>query len=1021
MANKENENDNEKLFWKIIRNKYLFKYIIDIITTTPIIYDDFKKIHSFNRIKFKYIKSLKFMIEKNLYQLIKYKLENKEEIIVDISSIILLVRNDMVVERNNQIETDEEKQTKKEKETIFLLILENFILNNPQFDLLEMVIKHSNENILNILVNYNFNNNVLKIKDSHIKTAIQMSSIGILKILINSSLYHRQQQQQQQQQQQPDQTRQDNEDEETQEYLINRNNNYLRYKPYQYSQIKFKSLKNDIINFTIKIGCNLEVLEFILDNPILYNTNTIDSNISKIEINEFLRIKSFKIKKRLLNLDYVQYHKVQSKVINNILIGENSIYFINSDNNLNDNSIQGIEFKKYLKILTTLDSECYKYYIKNYDEILDDSNVLFDGKIREELLYIFRNFNLDLFKKFVERELKKGKCYFNYLNIDKLEINDENATTNFNKKSKQSVLEFIKYYTSDEIYKNFGNLYHDYNIIMYCFYSNSATNTKEEYLEFINSIGPGPDNFPMKLSPNLIVKLRNQSLHSYFPKEWNIFLKEYKNFLPQIDGPRINSIIINRETIDWLLNTYEYSFFSKLIIGYIKSNHFILESIDLVESVIKKLDLNKNQMKPLYLCSYYNAINNCNLNEIQYLNNAINNCNLKFDDNGDGDIKLNCDLISFKPFIEKTKQKGDENYEKVCKTIEYIFSTNFKYFTPGMFRNFIKFFIKKRHENSKNSFIKDDTIKISTSIELFDECANLVVHSLLRTNTIDFVKHFSIDDLIILFSNLKNVTNNYYKLSKGTIDDIIECIEFLFDFYKKSNIDIFLEKNLDSNLTIQQFIFKIYGDLISRSDISIEKIKQVYQLIENENKMNHQLIIDLNSSLFQNSYLSKKSIYLLKWVKQIHNVRSYSIPKIELSFEYIFNDETSFDDIYKQLISFQLSPIFTESSFSSNETELCNNLLIFCLDINRIDLFFKQLDIIKLKMKSFSYNNENNKYQFQFAKTVFLSAIKVLDPTSFQLFLCEHCYVEFYIFYTAHLSTPIDLYDNFDIIQQHQP
>ncbi|KAN0030638.1 hypothetical protein ACTA71_009278 [Dictyostelium dimigraforme] len=167
---------------------------------------------------------------------------------------------------------------------------------------------------------------------------------------------------------------------------------------------------------------------------------------------------------------------------------------IENSNNWSNN--ESIKFREFLKEKSLSDIGIYSNYISNYEEIMEDRNIRFtnDDKTFKELKYTY-----------IERELKNGILTKTYDYIQSLIENDStndpkeyhkqyydiyrnaNPTIlNFKRIPKQIILEFIQYYTSNEIYEAFGNLYCDYNIIMFCFHNSSKS--KEEYIEFIESI-----------------------------------------------------------------------------------------------------------------------------------------------------------------------------------------------------------------------------------------------------------------------------------------------------------------------------------------------------------------------------------------------------------------------------------------------------------------------------------------------------------------------------------------------------
>ncbi|KAM9960802.1 hypothetical protein ACTFIW_009954 [Dictyostelium discoideum] len=74
--------DSEILFWKIWRNIYLNNLIFENLTEKPIEFTNILDFHFCNRIKFKYIKSLKWMIKRNQWALLKDKLVNNNQEII---------------------------------------------------------------------------------------------------------------------------------------------------------------------------------------------------------------------------------------------------------------------------------------------------------------------------------------------------------------------------------------------------------------------------------------------------------------------------------------------------------------------------------------------------------------------------------------------------------------------------------------------------------------------------------------------------------------------------------------------------------------------------------------------------------------------------------------------------------------------------------------------------------------------------------------------------------------------------
>ncbi|KAM9954428.1 hypothetical protein ACTFIW_003970 [Dictyostelium discoideum] len=93
MKNIKNEFDNnERLFWKVFKDKFLFNYIFNQMIATEINYKDEKKYYVGNRIQWKYIKSIEWMISNNQITLFKDKLKSNQYIIVDYFSLEIFIK-----------------------------------------------------------------------------------------------------------------------------------------------------------------------------------------------------------------------------------------------------------------------------------------------------------------------------------------------------------------------------------------------------------------------------------------------------------------------------------------------------------------------------------------------------------------------------------------------------------------------------------------------------------------------------------------------------------------------------------------------------------------------------------------------------------------------------------------------------------------------------------------------------------------------------------------------------------------
>ncbi|KAN0029889.1 hypothetical protein ACTA71_008027 [Dictyostelium dimigraforme] len=95
---KNYKDNNERLFWKVWENDLILNKIFSILSSTPFYGENICDFHFCNRIKFKFIKSCSWMIERNQLALLKCKLKSMESNSIrwghtDINSILLKCNN----------------------------------------------------------------------------------------------------------------------------------------------------------------------------------------------------------------------------------------------------------------------------------------------------------------------------------------------------------------------------------------------------------------------------------------------------------------------------------------------------------------------------------------------------------------------------------------------------------------------------------------------------------------------------------------------------------------------------------------------------------------------------------------------------------------------------------------------------------------------------------------------------------------------------------------------------------------
>ncbi|KAM9991624.1 hypothetical protein ACTFIZ_005028 [Dictyostelium cf. discoideum] len=408
----------------------------------------------------------------------------------------------------------------------------------------------------------------------------------------------------------------------------------------------------------------------------------------------------------------------------------------------------------------------------------------------------------------------------------------------FKNNSKESILEFIKYYSSKDVYELIGNLYFDDIVIMFCFLYSS--DTKDQYLQFLNSINPyccSTSSISLNHSKpnennadeNCVNEngddekrdkyLHIQSIKCYFPLEWNSILKNIKSYYPfkkDDNAPSITMSIDDKETIDWLFNTCDHSTFSNIIVNYLR-----LKSIDLIEYTIEKYNLNGKEKPLLYSIPFYNAIIDFNVNEISKL------------------FTLKSMISLSNSFIEKSNEEEDDvfsdNNDNVSETFKYLVNSNFKNFTTTALKEILNLLFIEVDKDFHN-ILNDITHGIQISIENLEErflpiLFSTMYHSIFEFNLLTLYK--------LDISNSPRDQNCIYDL----IDSILE-------YYKKSTY--IPSTTSSSNSSGCSSNSSVYGELDEEEDqffnfkISIVEIfddktssdESLYKLLERSLNIN---------------------------------------------------------------------------------------------------------------------------------------------------------------------------------------
>ncbi|KAM9953988.1 hypothetical protein ACTFIR_009103 [Dictyostelium discoideum] len=403
-----NSNNCEKSFWKIFSNFYLLKLIFNKINNTEWAkFENPKKINYFkNRKKFKDITSLKWMLKKKLFSLLKLKINNNEEFInIDKYSIYELFRS-LSLTPNSINVLDNTIHGNNDDEDNFIETQEKWIYDDleAQYDQPKSIVQY-NENdiiqikeILHLLLNKR--RNEFEICDLT-NAAINCNSLYVLKLLSSGPYYI---------------------DVIPSSILLA----YRKCDPIIILEL-FKFNKSIFSFYEIKIHSleqssknknnSLEMVKFILENDDLYKLNEIEkqspsSYISlffietshrKLKVENVLKLKCLKTIKILMELNLIEPSTFIDNSIFDILNFNNTFeelktillfclkYFpkLKNDKEINkklenilENDYDNLKELQKLIIINLHPLNLYRQYIKNYQESIDECHL--DGLVSND-------------------------------------------------------------------------------------------------------------------------------------------------------------------------------------------------------------------------------------------------------------------------------------------------------------------------------------------------------------------------------------------------------------------------------------------------------------------------------------------------------------------------------------------------------------------------------------------------------------------------------------------------------------
>ncbi|KAM9966961.1 hypothetical protein ACTFIR_007196 [Dictyostelium discoideum] len=955
----------DELFFKVYKNLFLRNKIFYHISNDKLNYDELTQYNHLNRIKFKHISSLKFMVEKNQFPLLNYKLKSGEFVQINRDGIELLFKKLSIKQQQSQ------QQSQEEESLLLLFNLKREILFKIS-NLLELSIKFNNLNFIKYLFKTQKSdkeNEINKELDIYYKK-FEIDSTTIEYALSNSSSI------------------------EVMEYLyneiiINSSSKLLKEK------IENKSLKLSTINGSI------DIIQWVL-NKGLYNEINF-KEMEKIHLNHLLNIKSnLTISIKLLEMNLLDRENdnetnICSIVVDKIIktLKDKSIQELIYYNLLLNNKIDGgsgssssengdnEDYKKKLKFLilkspmSSIDKELlYFEYLVDYDDVIVDLPLL-DSVVYE---YTFSLLSMNALKYLTSKSLSRQS-----------KISPEWSTT-----LKEKYLN--NYYTyKDKLFD--GSKESENRIIefinQYCQYRSQENLKKDTGLQFL--FWPTFANcllYYMEFSVDLVEKVTNIKGFPYresfinidFPVgeispmkkyQWyyeNIILHNYRD--NQIEYYGLNqylSTIQCKQDIDFIFKIRNPSI--KLEIQFLPISMNLLENGDDNDG-----DDNNNSISiSNYFKSLFKHIPDNYCYSIPFLKSLLT-FNLKI--LKELDLKIGVVFKNFGPreILAKTDYKK-EFFNEITNQIEkdeiieffnYLNQSNYRIFDCKTWILYISSLFKSLHVSLEGENKIQLLKQLNINYNQFQNESIMLV--------INFIFESKFEEALIILSSLNFYNNNIDSIKLNDINGFVYQTQ-QYCFYKVAEDDGF-RKKIYKNKFQFQLVFKVLELILKNwnfkkggsgdgsddyyNDILVPLFEHLYRTILqcfDSNFYNIKLVRDsllsignykVSEDLFETfNYLTIKSIKISSFIisKERFN---YLIKKKDKDSSRLLQDpflsqclmkpEFSFDSIFNSTetqLLLKLQSLFQENQ-NENENENENNNLqprLFTHQHIRIDVF----------------------------------------------------------------------------------
>ncbi|KAM9964003.1 hypothetical protein ACTFIW_005644 [Dictyostelium discoideum] len=953
--------NGEYLFWKVFNNKYLLNFIIYKIQTSEWeYYQDHYQIHAENRWKFKDVFSFDWLIINQQFPLLKNKIENNDFILFDKKSIHVLFKEFSILsgtkkvlpklansyEENGDYGNGEDGQDDDDEDD-----------DDDDEENKEGANKENNEYkrkdekkaliLKDILISLlEKKRNEFEICDLT-KLAVINNCIEGIKILINEpyciNVY-------------PSTIELAFEkcDCEMIKTLLlneNKNNNILIN-----NEIKKKSLKLASKN----TFHSTDIIQFLLDNPNLYilpppislsqlqnpttklndededdeDEDEDDKNKNKIKAREcyilydyLILISNLKTKKKLLDLDIILKNPQCVKESFNIT-----------------DSIDDLLIKLEINL------KCFHEY---YDGI--------PKSISKKINQILNNQSISK-----EKQLKK---------IQRLVIllsGDHTFYSSYILKYEESINEFHNdsYYSNDDDDDNVDD----------------------------------DDDESKLITFSRLILINGFSYQTIMDKLMKIFkekkIKWHKPLFKLIGSEKKTITIKDKSTYDWIISTD-----CDEVFDYFNNIKFDFQSFETAISCFESYNNSRKYLKPFSIKTLYlNAIKECNLDQLKTIESLY--------------------IDPFDLFTDQRSYKCiplPNSKENLIKLINYFSDSNFKAFSKDSLVSFFSQAFKTGLVSPSEIKIKIPTITLANDIlldALFDLDLKFLELLLVSLDGFEFEQeeYERIDSVEKnLFSKELNLFHNDIELID--FDELYRLIEFIINKFLKTGSKRG-SRHSESACEIMNYLYQM---LLQRELVTPKQVVKVNQLLQlNSVPIKHSLFnafyyLQIRSPKFTKYILSRPGFdsffdinyeesysCSIDYSEGVNHLGQHGFDLVNyldsdcFTFDYVLGTNengdysTPFDQVLYQLV-YQLShSIINEFDIIDDFTSLSMNAdLEYCLDIRRVDLFFKQLEFINKQIQQtnlvdYEYQDENPTFPIQ--ESILNSPSDNLLPTS-ELFL----------------------------------